>query len=157
MQPPRAGCAVLWAVALARGVASKARRDVHAVDLSPLPVVVCLPTAITRDSRHKRRNTGGRRNVHKKKRKYETGRQAAMTKLITTQGQQRRVSEVRTRGGNKKFRALRLDTGNYSWGTESTFRWCCGLVCVWLVPAVALWSPLLAPQLAARVALPVAA
>lgn len=75
--------------------------------------------AITRDSRHKRRNTGGRRNVHKKKRKYETGRQAAMTKLITTQGQERRVSEVRTRGGNKKFRALRLDTGNYSWGTEN--------------------------------------
>lgn len=75
--------------------------------------------AITRDSRHKRRNTGGRRNVHKKKRKYETGRQAAMTKLITTQNQTSRVRAVRTRGGNKKFRALRLDSGNYSWGTEN--------------------------------------
>ena len=25
---------------------------------------------------------------------------------------------MRTRGGNKKFRALRLDTGNFSWGSE---------------------------------------
>merc|ERR1712196_198234 len=29
-----------------------------------------------------------------------------------------KVSEVRTRGGNKKFRALRLESGNYSWGSE---------------------------------------
>ena len=25
---------------------------------------------------------------------------------------------MRTRGGNRKFRALRLDTGNFSWGSE---------------------------------------
>merc|ERR1711871_1593949 len=30
----------------------------------------------------------------------------------------KKVSEVRTRGGNKKFRALRLESGNYSWGSE---------------------------------------
>lgn len=36
---------------------------------------------ITRDSRHKHRLTGGRVNVHKKKRKYEMGRPSAMTKL----------------------------------------------------------------------------
>lgn len=27
---------------------------------------------------------------------------------------------MRCRGGNKKFRALRLDTGNFSWGSENT-------------------------------------
>lgn len=30
----------------------------------------------------------------------------------------RRVHTVRTRGGNVKYRALRLDTGNFSWGSE---------------------------------------
>lgn len=29
---------------------------------------------------------------------------------------------MRVRGGNKKFRALRLDTGNFSWGSESITR-----------------------------------
>lgn len=29
-----------------------------------------------------------------------------------------RIHEVRCRGGNTKFRALRLDSGNFSWGTE---------------------------------------
>jgi small subunit ribosomal protein S8e len=29
---------------------------------------------------------------------------------------------VRTRGGNKKYRALRLDHGNYSWGSEAVTR-----------------------------------
>ncbi|CAD7922272.1 unnamed protein product [Amoebophrya sp. A25] len=72
---------------------------------------------ITRDSRHKHRLTGGRVNVHKKKRKYEMGRPAAMTKLG-----HKKVRVVRCRGANKKFRALRLDTGNYSWGSENTTR-----------------------------------
>jgi len=48
-----------------------------------------------------------------KKRKYELGRPAAMTKLGA-----KRVHQVRCRGGNIKFRAMRLDTGNISWGTE---------------------------------------
>jgi len=30
----------------------------------------------------------------------------------------KRIRTVRCRGGNKKFRALRLDTGNFSWGSE---------------------------------------
>lgn len=34
---------------------------------------------------------------------------------------QKRIHEVRTRGGNKKFRALRLDHGNFSWGSESKY------------------------------------
>jgi small subunit ribosomal protein S8e len=33
-----------------------------------------------------------------------------------------RVREVRCRGGNLKFRALRLETGNYSWGSEVATR-----------------------------------
>lgn len=46
------------------------------------------------------------------------GRPAANTKLG-----HKRVHPVRCRGGNMKYRALRLDTGNFSWGTEgeSTF------------------------------------
>jgi len=32
------------------------------------------------------------------------------------------VRPLRTRGGNSKFRALRLDSGNFSWGSEATTR-----------------------------------
>lgn len=46
--------------------------------------------------------------------RYEMGRQAANTKLSTHVA----VRRVRVRGGNYKFRALRLDHGNYSWGSE---------------------------------------
>ncbi len=59
--------------------------------------------------------------VHKKKRKFEMGRQMAMTKLAggnTT----KKTRMVRGRGGNYKIRALRLDHGNYSWGSESVTR-----------------------------------
>lgn len=68
---------------------------------------------ITREGRHKRRETGGRRAKYRKKRKFEMGRPAAMTKIGET-----RIHPVRCRGGNMKFRALRLDSGNFSWGTE---------------------------------------
>merc|ERR1712126_627821 len=51
------------------------------------------------------------------KRKFELGRPAAMTKL----GPQR-VHTVRVRGGNTKHRALRLDQGNFSWGSEAVAR-----------------------------------
>jgi len=30
--------------------------------------------------------------------------------------------DIRTRGGNHKYRALRLDVGNFSWGTEAVTR-----------------------------------
>mmetsp|Transcript_21099 Transcript_21099/g.25554 ORF Transcript_21099/g.25554 Transcript_21099/m.25554 type:complete len:210 (+) Transcript_21099:157-786(+) len=72
---------------------------------------------ITRESRHKRRHTGGKRKVHKKKRKYELGRPGAMTKLGG-----KVVHLVRGRGNNLKYRALRLETGNFSWGTETCTR-----------------------------------
>jgi len=68
---------------------------------------------ISRDHWHKRRKTGGKRPQPHKKRKFELGRPAALTKL----GAQR-IHTVRTRGGNKKYRALRLDVGNFSWGSE---------------------------------------
>ncbi|GAB9463149.1 40s ribosomal protein s8 [Globisporangium polare] len=72
---------------------------------------------ISRDSRHKRRETGGKRSQYRKKRKFELGRQPANTKLAA-----KRVHTVRVRGGHLKFRALRLDTGNFSWGTEVSAR-----------------------------------
>merc|ERR1719421_2315690 len=72
---------------------------------------------INRDSRHKRRLTGGRRNTHQKKRKFELGRPAAMTKIGV-----KRVRQVRCRGGNIKHRALRLHDGNFAWGTEGCTR-----------------------------------
>merc|ERR1712048_583661 len=65
----------------------------------------------------KHRKTGGHVNIHQKKRKFEMGRPPAMTKLGT-----KRVRPVRCRGGNMKYRALRLDSGNYAWGSENTTR-----------------------------------
>merc|ERR1712167_59717 len=69
---------------------------------------------ISRDSRHKRRLTGGRKKIHQKKRKYEMGRQPSNTKLGT-----KRIHLIRCRGGNIKRRAIRLDHGNFSWGSEN--------------------------------------
>lgn len=50
--------------------------------------------------------------------RYELGRQPANTKLSSNVA----VRRVRTRGGNSKFRALRLDHGNFSWGSEAVTR-----------------------------------
>ena len=50
--------------------------------------------------------------------RYEMGRQAANTKLSSNVS----VRRVRVRGGNFKFRALRLDSGNFSWGSEAVTR-----------------------------------
>mmetsp|Transcript_110134 Transcript_110134/g.284595 ORF Transcript_110134/g.284595 Transcript_110134/m.284595 type:complete len:209 (-) Transcript_110134:43-669(-) len=69
---------------------------------------------ISRDSRHKHRKTGGRRNIHQKKRKFEMGRPAALCKMGS-----KRVRPVRCRGGNMKYRALRIDAGNFAWGSEN--------------------------------------
>merc|ERR1712043_86087 len=80
-------------------------------------LIYILRMGISRDIWHKRRATGGKRPQPRKKRKFELGRPASMTKL----GPQR-IHTVRTRGGNKKYRALRLDTGNFSWGSEAISR-----------------------------------
>lgn len=34
----------------------------------------------------------------------------------------KRVRAIRCRGGNKKFRALRLEVGNFAWGSENCTR-----------------------------------
>ena len=70
--------------------------------------------SISRNSRHKRRATGGRMPIHKKKRKFEMGRVPTMTKLGA-----KKIINVRGRGGNVKRRALRNDHGNFSWGSEA--------------------------------------
>jgi small subunit ribosomal protein S8e len=61
---------------------------------------------ISRDSRHKRRKTGGRMPIHQKKRKFERGRQSSNTKL----GENKKVL-VKCRGRNTKRRALRINEG----------------------------------------------
>ncbi|KAE9411322.1 ribosomal protein S8e [Gymnopus androsaceus JB14] len=68
---------------------------------------------ISRSSRYKRSASGAQRAHYRKKRKFELGRQPANTKLGA-----KRVHTVRVRGGNLKYRALRLDTGNFAWGSE---------------------------------------
>ncbi|CAI2165464.1 9263_t:CDS:2 [Funneliformis geosporum] len=73
-----------------------------------------MASRISRDSRHKRSHTGAKRAQYRKKRKFELGRQSGNTKLGL-----KRIHEVRVRGGNRKFRALRLDAGNFSWGSEA--------------------------------------
>lgn len=75
--------------------------------------------AITRSNLHKRRATGGRRHPHQKKRKFLSGRAPALTKLLTGKEQGKRIHLVRGRGGNLKYRALRLDSGNFAWGSEA--------------------------------------
>jgi small subunit ribosomal protein S8e len=52
-----------------------------------------------------------------KKRAFEAGRQGANTKIGA-----KRVHTVRTRGGNHKYRALRLESGNFAWGSEGCTR-----------------------------------
>ncbi|KAL6517347.1 40S ribosomal protein [Orobanche minor] len=53
-----------------------------------------------------------------KKRKYNLGRQPADTKLSSN----KTVRRIRVRGGNLKWRALRLDSSNFSWGSEAVTR-----------------------------------
>jgi len=74
---------------------------------------------INRDSRHKRRLTGGRMPIHQKKRAFEKARPVSNTKLVNDAS---RVRRVRVRGGNYKFRALRLKDGNFNWASEQVTR-----------------------------------
>lgn len=50
-------------------------------------------------------------------RAFEKGRQPANTRIGA-----KRIHLVRTRGGNSKHRGLRLDSGNFSWGSEGVSR-----------------------------------
>ncbi|KAB0354838.1 hypothetical protein FD755_022297 [Muntiacus reevesi] len=76
-----------------------------------------MSMGISRDNWHMRRKTGGKRKPYHKKRKYELGCPAANTKIGP-----RRIHAVRVWGGNKKYPALKLDVGNFSWGSECCTR-----------------------------------
>lgn len=76
-----------------------------------------LFAGISRSSRHKRSETGAQRAHYRKKRKFELGRQPANTKLGA-----KRIHTVRVRGGNLKYRALRLESGNFAWASEHVTR-----------------------------------
>ncbi|CAO2639567.1 40S ribosomal protein S8 [Lemmus lemmus] len=94
------------------------RGEANLGELSVLPTPAPRPdrsglrprSPISWDNWHKHRKTGG-------KQKYELGRPAANTKIGP-----RRIHKVRVRGGNKKYRALTLDVGNFSWGSECCTR-----------------------------------
>ena len=68
---------------------------------------------INRDSRHKKRLTGGVMSIHKKKRAFEKGRPMAATKIG-----ENKIRKIRVRGGNTKLRALKLNVGNFNWQSE---------------------------------------
>ncbi|KZV69906.1 40S ribosomal protein S8 [Peniophora sp. CONT] len=72
---------------------------------------------ITRTSRHKRSASGAQRAHYRKKRKFELGRQSAQTRIGA-----KRIHTVRVRGGNLKYRALRLESGNFAWASEHCTR-----------------------------------
>lgn len=72
---------------------------------------------ISRDSIHKKRLTGGKKRIWRKKRKHELGRQPSNTKIGKKQ-----ITHIRVRGGNIKKRALKLDHGNFSLVSASTTR-----------------------------------
>lgn len=74
---------------------------------------------ISRSSKNKHRLTGGRMPIHRKKRKFEMGRQASMTKIG-----EKKVIDIRGRGGNLKKRALKLNEGNFTWISENVSRKC---------------------------------
>ena len=57
--------------------------------------------------------------IHRKKRKFEMGRQPSMTKLGDT-----RIVNVRGRGSGYKYRALKLNEGNFMWVSEGVSRKC---------------------------------
>ena len=50
--------------------------------------------------------------------RYELGRVPGNTKLVTSSTSVA-VRRIRVRGGHFKFRALRLDAGNFAWPSES--------------------------------------
>ena len=73
---------------------------------------------ITRSSKTKRRLTGGRMPIHRKKREYEIGIQTALTLG------EKKIINVRGKGGNIKRRALKLNEGNFTWVSEKISRKC---------------------------------
>ena len=71
---------------------------------------------ISRDNRHKSRKTGSKRKPYKKRRKYELGCPAANTDWPLPH------THSPVQASNEKSRALRLDLGNFSCGSECCTR-----------------------------------
>jgi small subunit ribosomal protein S8e len=73
---------------------------------------------ISRNFRYKSKKTGGRVNVHMHKRKADLARAPSNTKLV---GDAKSVAIhlVRARAGMIKRRGLRLEAGNFGWGSEA--------------------------------------
>lgn len=69
---------------------------------------LCFYVGISRDGMHKRSHTSAKRAQIRKKRKFELGRQPSNTKIG-----EKRIHLVRARGGNMKYRALRLNSGKH--------------------------------------------
>jgi small subunit ribosomal protein S8e len=72
---------------------------------------------IVKSNLHKRSASGAKRVPNRHKRKYELGRPSSNTRLG-----QPKIKSLRVRGGNYKQRALRLNIGNFAWGTENCAR-----------------------------------
>ncbi|KAH6826945.1 hypothetical protein C2S53_013290 [Perilla frutescens var. hirtella] len=70
---------------------------------------------ISRDGMHKKRATGGSQKPWRKKRKYDLGQLDSSQKTVG-----RIRVRVHVRGGNLKWRALRLNTRKFSWGRLET-------------------------------------
>lgn len=70
---------------------------------------------ISREGILKRKRTGGQRRAIKKKRLYGMGRPTSATKLAPDKF----VKIIRVRGGNRKYRALKLNHGNFVWKSQN--------------------------------------
>ncbi|KAJ8529372.1 hypothetical protein K7X08_036207 [Anisodus acutangulus] len=70
----------------------------HPYGFECISAIIC----ISRDSKHKKRATSGKRKAWRKKRKYELGRQPDNTKLSSN----KIVRRVRVGGGNAKWNAI---------------------------------------------------
>eukprot|EP01070_Trichotokara_eunicae_P007506 Trichotokara_eunicae@DN5449_c0_g1_i11.p1 len=66
---------------------------------------------------YKKRATGGQMPVHQKKRAHQKTRPAAATRIG-----KRHVKKLRCHGGNYKLRALRVDSGRYTWTSQDCCR-----------------------------------
>ena len=75
------------------------------------------PTTERRGTIHLHPHKPSNPSTNTSHRAFEKGRQPANTRIGG-----KRIHLVRVRGGNKKYRALRLDSGNFSWGSEGIAR-----------------------------------
>jgi ribosomal protein S8E len=75
---------------------------------------------ISRDSRHKRRLTGGRMPIHKKKESFRKKPDQYQTPSSSTIRLESEELELEV--AIISFRALRLKEGNFNWASESVTR-----------------------------------